>query len=166
MSQERYNFPTKPLANVESIVSGPNFRFTILTDGLLRYEWAPDSDFEDRASTLAINRDLPVPDFRTFEKDGYLNVRTRRFHLIYDKQPFTANSLLVRVLGGLTRHHSEWRYGLPANGLGGTARTLDGVDGRIDVGGGVVSREGYAAVDDSRSMLFDGEGWVAQRKGA
>ena len=105
-----------------------------------------------------------MPDFQASEKDGFLHVRTWRFHLIYDKQPFAANSLFVRVRGGLTRHHSERRYGLPAHGLGGTPRTLDGVDGRIDVGGGVVSMERYATISDSRSTLFGREGRVAQRK--
>ena len=35
---------------------------------------------------------------------------------------------------------SEWRYGVPSRGnLGGTARTLDEVDGRCDLGTGILS---------------------------
>ena len=164
MAQYRYDFDVKPKASPESIVSEDRWRFTVLTDGLVRCEWAPDSSFEDRASTFAINRDLPVPEYRHWEKDGYINIRTNRFHLIYNKQPFSASNLLVRVHGGITVHMSEWRYGEPADGFGGTTRTLDGADGRIEVGPGVTSRTGYAAIDDSRSMLFDGKGWVASRK--
>lgn len=47
---------------------------------------------------------------------------------------------------------------------GGTARTLDGVDGRCRLEKGVLARSGYASLDDSSSMLFDGEGWVASRR--
>ncbi|MCJ1333125.1 hypothetical protein MMC10_009819 [Thelotrema lepadinum] len=164
MSEYRYSFDVKPNANSKAIVSGDKWRFTILADGLLRYEWALDSKFEDRASTFAINRDLPVPEFRTWEKDGYLNIRTSRFQVIYNKKPFSASNLLVRVHGGITRHHSEWRYGQPADGLGGTARTLDGADGRIPIGPGVASEQGYAVINDSKTTLFDGKGWVASRR--
>lgn len=165
MSQYRYDFPVKPQANSKAIVAGSKWRFTILAEGLLRYEWAEDGQFEDRASTFAINRDLPVPDFRKWEKDGFLNIRTKRFHLIYSlDKPFSASNLLVRVLAGITRHHSEWRFGTEANGFGGTARTLDGVNGRTAVGPGVTSKQGYAAIDDSKSTLFDGKGWVASRR--
>ncbi|KAI4142360.1 MAG: hypothetical protein LQ340_007371 [Diploschistes diacapsis] len=167
MSEYRYDFQVKPNANPKSIVAGDHWRFTVLTDGLLRFEWTGDKpgEFEDRASTFAINRDFPVPEFQQWEKNGYLNIRTSRFHVIYNKKAFTESNLLVRILGGITRHHSEWRYGQVADGFGGTARTLDGVDGRIEVGPGVVSSQGYAAINDSRSMLFDGSGWVGSRQG-
>ena len=166
MAQYRYDFPVKPLANPKSIISGDHWRFTILTAGVIRYEWGPDGSFEDRASTFAINRDLPVPAFQHWEKDGFTNIRTSKFHLIYNKdKAFSASNLLVRVTGGFTRHHSEWRYGEPADGLGGTARTLDGADGRIPVGPGVVSNKGFAEIDDSKTMLFDGKGWVTTRQG-
>ena len=164
MVESRYDFPTKPVADPKSIVSGPHYRFTVLTDGLIRYEWAPDGQFEDRASVFAINRALPVPSFRHTEEAGQLKIRTSRFHLIHDGDRFTPNSLMVRVLGGLTHHHSEWRYGLPAENLGGTARTLDDIDGKIELGPGVISRLGYAAIDDSTTMLFNQDGWIATRK--
>jgi alpha-glucosidase (family GH31 glycosyl hydrolase) len=32
------------------------------------------------------------------------------------------------------------------------------------MGGGVVSRMGYACIDDSASMMFDGNGWVGSRR--
>ena len=162
---ERYEYTTQPLASPNAIVSGPQYRFTVLTDGLLRYEYAPDSQFEDRASVFAIHRALPAPEFRASRADGFLHIRTARFHLIYrESAPFAPDSLLVRVLGGLTIYHSEWRYGLPAGDLGGTARTLDNVDGRLPLGPGVISRLGYAAIDDSDTMLFDEHGWIATRK--
>lgn len=67
-----YVFPADPIANKDSIVSGPNYRFTVLTDKLLRYEWAEDGQFEDRASTFAINRNFPKPEFQVKENDSTL----------------------------------------------------------------------------------------------
>jgi alpha-glucosidase (family GH31 glycosyl hydrolase) len=168
---QRQNFPVKPVANPSAVVSGENYRFTVLTDGLLRYEWAPDGCFEDHASTFAVNRDLPVPDFRLSDKPDKLEIITPRFHLTYDKKPFSASGLHAVVKGKITEHASVWRYGEEVGprefewgNLGGTARTLDDINGRTAVEVGVVSRRGFATIDDSQSMLFDGEGWVTGRR--
>lgn len=60
---------------------------------------------------------------------------------------------------------SEWRYGERLIGkLGGTARTLEDIDGRCDLGNGVVSRNGYSVLDGSDSMLFDGQDFVTTRQ--
>src|SRR5690242_9099783 len=67
----RYDYKFHPVAHPDAIVAGDKFRFTILTDGLLRYEWAEDGIFEDRASTFAVNRELKVPDYYTWDR-GYV----------------------------------------------------------------------------------------------
>lgn len=162
----RYSFPRAPVAKSAAIVGGAgNYRFTVLTDGLLRYEWAPDGIFEDRASVLAINRDFPVPEFQVKESSGQLEIITKRFHLTYNLSDFSPNGLNARVKGFYSLHGSVWRYGenYDQHNLGGTARTLDEADGRIPVGCGVISRGGFATFDDSSSMLFDEQGRIAVR---
>jgi alpha-glucosidase (family GH31 glycosyl hydrolase) len=66
---------------------------------------------------------------------------------------------------------------VPSRGnLGGTARTLDEVDGRCDLGTGIISevspiflyydtdhQNGVSIIDDSKSMLFTSDGFVAAR---
>ena len=47
--------------------------------------------------------------------------------------------------------------------MGGTARTLDEADGAIPLESGVVSRNGFSIVDDSRSMAITEDGWVEVR---
>ncbi|TAQ85973.1 hypothetical protein B7494_g5701 [Chlorociboria aeruginascens] len=155
-----------PVADPESIVGGDShqYRFTILTDGILRYEWAPDSQFEDRASVFAINRYLPVPHFRVVHKNGILEIITKRFHLTYDEQAFSPSSLSVGIKGSFSEHSSVWRYGEEHENLGGTARTLDGADGRIPLGPGIVSKKGYTAIDDTSSMMFGWDGFVETRR--
>lgn len=162
----RRNFPTIPLANPAAIVGGRTcqYRFTVLTDGLVRCEYDLDSIFEDTASTFAINRRLPVPDYRVVDVGSDLEIITEKFHLRYDKNEFSANGLSVQCRGNLTEWHSTWRFGDESIGLGGTARTLDEANGRIPLGPGVISRQGYAALDDSDSMLFTDDGWVKGRR--
>lgn len=169
--RSKFPFPTKPVADPESVVSGDKYRFTVLTDGLIRYEYAFDGQFEDRASTYAINRDLgSVPKFSAYEDESGLEIVTDRFHLTYDRKPFSTSGLVVDVSGKVTLSGSQWRFGLDEDdfeGLenyGGTARTLDGVEGRCKLEKGILGRSGYAAIDDSETMLFDENGWVASRR--
>ena len=170
-----YIFSSKPKAHPDAVVEGPHYRFTILTDGLFRYEWSYDGKFEDRASTFVINRELPVPKFKVIDTAHELEIVTDRFHITYDKKRFSASGLMASFNSKVSQWGAPWRYGdddqedskavkVSRNNLGGTARTLDEVDGRCNMGTGVLSRLGYAAVDDSKSMLFDGLGFVAGRK--
>lgn len=157
---------TRPVADPAAVVAGDHYRITVLTDGLLRLEHSPDGGFEDRPSTLAQRRRLPVPEFEVVERGPVLELTTRRLRLTYDRGPFTTAGLQVDVLGGFSAYTSVWRYGEPADGLGGTARTLDEADGPVPLGPGVVSRQGFAVLDDSRSMVFEPDGWVQPRDGS
>ena len=65
-----------PLAHPQAIVEGDRWRFTVLTDGLLRAEWSDDGVFEDRATTFALHRDLPVPAFRVIDGPDMLEIVT------------------------------------------------------------------------------------------
>ncbi|MGC5165590.1 TIM-barrel domain-containing protein [Luteimicrobium sp. DT211] len=167
---------TDPVADPRAVVQGDRYRVTVLTDGLVRLEYAEDGVFEDRASTFAVRRRLPVPEFRVLDDGPNLEVVTDRFRLVYDRGPFSTSGLSVAVQGGVTVYHSVWRYGEELGdaegtvagmpGLRGTARTLDEADGAVPLEPGVASRTGFAVLDDSASMLFTDDGWVAPRPAA
>ena len=53
--QFRYDME-KPKGNSEAIVQGNNYRFTIITDGLIRLEYSPTNAFVDYPSQLVLNR--------------------------------------------------------------------------------------------------------------
>jgi len=84
---------TSPIARPDAVVQGDRFRITVLTAGLLRIEWSDDGIFEDRASTFALHRDLPVPDFEVVDGEGALEIVTDRVRLVYDRGPFTPAGL-------------------------------------------------------------------------
>jgi hypothetical protein len=151
-----------PIAGAGQTVVGDRWRITVVSDGILRVEWSDDGGFEDRASTLAVRRAFAVPEFRVDTgSDGGVVVRTARITLSYDGAPFSARGLSARLGDGRS---DVWHYGDAADDLGGTARTLDDVDGRTPVGPGVVSRRGVAVLDDTESFLFDDAGWMAVRR--
>ena len=145
-----------PVADPAAVVTGDRWRVTVLTPGLLRLEWSESGRFEDRASVFAVNRRLPVPEVEVRRHDGRLELTTECLHLDYDGQPFSPSGLLVTVVGPVDHPHTQqWRFGEPVEDLGGTARTLDDVDGAVPLGPGVVSRTGIAVLDDSTSFLLE-----------
>ncbi|KAK4118871.1 glycoside hydrolase family 31 protein [Parathielavia appendiculata] len=158
MADYRYTFPNRPATNPKAIVQGSHYRFSVLTDRLLRYEWSEDGGFEDRVSTFALFRWFDAPHYRVVESKNALEIITDHFHLKYDKREFSSSGLSVTV-GKDVWHYDGKSYG----DLGGTARTLDGAYGRVDLEPGVLSRKAYAVLDDSKSMLFE-DGWIATRR--
>jgi alpha-glucosidase (family GH31 glycosyl hydrolase) len=159
----RLRLDTSPLAHADAVVQGDRWRITVLTAGLVRLEWADDGVFEDRASTFAIHRDLRVPRFDVIDGEAALEIVTDRLRLVYDRAPFSPAGLSIQARGNVSNYHSVWRYGEPVRNLGGTTRTLDDIDGRAPLEPGIVSRVGVAALDDSRSFLFEDDGWVSPR---
>lgn len=156
----------EPLTHPDAVVAGDRWRVTVLTPGLLRLEWDEEGVFEDRASTFAVNRALPVPAFDVRRNGDRLELDTECLHLDYDGQPFSPSGLVVTVTTDVDDPHtSEWRFGEPADGLGGTARTLDHADGAVPLGPGVVSRTGIAVIDDSGSFLLADDGPAVRRAG-
>ena len=164
MNQD-YRIPTRPVADPAAVIRGEKFRITVLTDGLLRLEYSDDGIFEDRASALALFRDLSVPRFRVIDGQHQLEVLTDRVHLVYDRGPFSTSGLSIQVRGNISSYHSVWRYGDAPGDLHGTARTLDMADGAVPLESGVVSRLGFAVLDDSRTLVLDDDGWVTPRDG-
>jgi hypothetical protein len=161
----RYNFNRKPPANPKAIIQGEKYRLTVLLDGVLRYEWAEDGQFEDRASTFALFRDLPVPDFKLVETETSVEITTKLMHVYYDKKEFSASGFMV-TCKEFTWGEGKWYYGAGVDdyNLRGTTRTLDNVNGRTDLDPGVVSVNGWAELDDSSSLLFTSDGWIEPRR--
>ena len=153
----------RPVANPVNVLTGANYRITVVDPGLVRLEYSEKGRFEDRASQMAIDRAFPLVEFGVIETADLLVVETVRMRLTYDKGPFTTSGLSVKAKGG--RHsRGVWRYGLPTRNLGGTACTLDDVDvdGACRLEPGILSREGVTVVGDSNTVLLD-NGWIAPR---
>ena len=148
-----------------AILTGDHFRITVLTSSLIRFEYSEKGKFENGITQRVINRNFKVPVFSCYKKDGVLCLDTEHLQLHYDQKEPTANGLRIRILASAM----VWHYGdekgqdaARAN-LGGTARTLDGIDGAVDIGMGLMSKAGYAVFDDSDSLLIDADGWIVKR---
>jgi len=158
-----------PLPDPEAVVTGANYRVIVLTPRLLRIEYSPLDQFEDRPSQPFWFRRQPVPEFvssiKHFVMKGsslaVLELETSSLILsIALGQPPSPESFSVRIK---SLDHT-WHYldENPGN-LKGTYRTLDERDGAVSLEDGLISREGWSLVDDSKSLVFNDVGWLVNR---
>jgi alpha-glucosidase (family GH31 glycosyl hydrolase) len=167
------NSLTTAAAHPDQIITGPDYRITVLTPELIRFEHNSAGVFVDRPTQLVAQRRFPKTPFQVIETDESLEIITERLHVSYDKGPFTQHGLSVKLRGsGKGALTSTWHFGDPVrvvgdgNGknLGGTISTLDEVDGATELEPGLLSFDGYAIIDDSNSVEQTADGWIQARK--
>ncbi len=161
---QHFNPTTNPTANPQAVVTADEARFTVLTSRLIRMEYNPNGTFEDRPSQTFWHRNQPVPDYFVDHKGEGLEIHTEHLTLKYASgEPFDSSTLSIQNKST----GSVWRFGTPDSGnLGGTARTLDNIDGQIPIEPGLISRLGWTVVDDTHGLVFDRDGWVVPRESA
>ncbi len=173
-----------PVARKKAVVTEGNARFTVLTPEMIRIEYSPNGKFEDRATFSVINRNLPVPKFSKKDDGEFLTINTDKLSLRYRKgsnpvsDPASPGNLTVTM--SVDGKPVVWYPGMKdSRNLRGTYRTLDNNNGdafRDRLEEGVISRSGWAVIDDSpsavrpdgsRSLAFipepDSIDWVAER---
>ena len=160
---------THPQTDAENMICGEHYRVSVLTASLVRLEYSPEGIFTDEATQTVLNRDFPKTDFICKESEEALEVRTKYFQLFYNKKEFSQHGLSLACIGmdldGMPGgNRMAWHYGEKGNSLKGTARTLDNVNGACELEDGVLSFwSGCVSLDDSRTLILDGDGWVRPR---
>ena len=146
----------RPNMREASILQGEHWRIGILTESLIRFEWSDSGEFEDNLTQMVVNRDFGAdPQFTVTHRDGLLIVDTPALYVTYDGKPFSKEGLSVVVKGVADTQFNTWHYGdEPKHNLKGTARTLDEANGAIPLDDGVISRDGWAVLDDSAANVI------------
>ena len=140
-----------------SVIQGDNYRISVLTESLVRLEYSEDGVFEDGQTQVVQNRDFGPVAYEVVETEEVLDLHTEHLHLHFEKGPFTPDRLFIELKGQYAVYGSRWHYGDQTETLKGTSRTLDEVDGAMELEDGILSKAGYALLDDSSSYLYDVE---------
>jgi len=162
---------TNPKARSDMTVCFGKARFQVLAERIIRMEWTATGCFEDRETLTVVNRRMKRIKFTAKTVDKKLILKTSALCLEYtdDGKPFSPKNL--RVTFKLKGKRVTWFPGKKdARNLKGTARTLDEVaGGKVKLGDGLLSRNGWALVDDSKTIVLDttehGRPWVKKRPG-
>lgn len=143
---------SKSKSENSNVIEGKFYRFTVLTEGLIRMEYNKNGEFLDEPTIAVSNRNFGKVNFNTRGDDKFLEISTSKFRLMYSKEkPFLGSR--VNPMGNLTvtpaGKEKVWYYNHPeALNIGGPGKDYK------KTSKGLYSEEGFATFDDSKSLIF------------
>jgi alpha-glucosidase len=162
---ERIKINANPVANSNSLVACGQARFTVLTSRLIRLEWSSTAEFEDRATFAFPGRYAEPPAFSHQYENGQLTIQTDSLSLYYkdNGHPFDPTNLSIEFK--LEDRRIKWKPGtVNTHNLRGTRRTLDQCADAADLREGLLSRDGWALVNDSGLPVWTvDQHWIEAR---
>eukprot|EP01134_Creolimax_fragrantissima_P005070 CFRG5070T1 len=186
MKYELYEYNPVAKSSAMVVSSDGRVRFTLLTDSMVRIEQGKKVNtskgytFEDRPSIGVVNRNLDVPEYTTKDDGDIMEINTEKWILQYrvgaDINDKTGRSIVV--IGKAGEDFKFWNSSMRSKddvgNLLGTFRTLDRLD-RITLNctinkqdhceWGIISRSGWAVIDDSDGPVMDTNDWWTNEQG-
>lgn len=164
MNQESNNYIS--VANKENIIKGNNYRITILSSVLIRFEYSETNTFNDNKTLFAINRAFPKTNFTVKEDENYLFINNDYFKIEYVKgKPFRSQNRLMpdsNLKVTVLSTDKIWHFdNQEVRNCGGSSYSLDSFDGKVKLKRGLFSFDGFASFDDSNNLIFDNNGNIA-----
>lgn len=155
---------SKLVSKPEAIIRGQKYRFTVLTERLIRLEYSPTGVFNDFATQFASFRDFDVPKFSKKEDNSYLELETNYFKLYYSKEePFYGGSFNPTKNLKVSLKNSDvlWHYGHPeAKNYYGSNISAEVSKNENPCNRGLFSLDGFVSFDDSSSLRINQFGSV------
>ena len=156
---------TKAKSDKKAVVQGNNFRISVITERVVRLEFSPNGQFNDRPTQLIKKRNIDLADFSIRQDANILEVSTKYFALSYIKgQSFFGTkvdpmkNLKITLLSRERDRSKDWYVGHPE------VRNMKGNMVGVDVNvppvyqKGLYSLDGYASLDDSFSKIIMEDG--------
>ena len=179
-----------PTPDPRSVVQAGNARFTVITDGLIRLEYDPMRVFVNSSTMTIVNRKSAVPVFSVSKTGLTTTITTAQLVLSFidDGNIFNANNLNISLKSdSFWTNSSVWNPSMnslndPGN-LFGTFHNLDTLSGMQNLNCsqlqatfeqsdaipfypcdmGLISKSGWALVDESRAPVFLEDDWLHTR---
>ena len=150
---------------------GKHYRISVLTERLVRLEYSASGVFVDVPSQFALNRSFSFPEYKVRQDSKFLEITTKYFRLTYVKEAHFRGSkidpmrnLKITLFMNNGDNDRDWYYGHPE------VRNFDGnmisedMDTPKALKRGLYSLEGFASIDDSKSLLFNPDGTLYERE--
>jgi alpha-glucosidase (family GH31 glycosyl hydrolase) len=148
----------------ENKVYYKNTKISIITDRLIRFEYSKDNNFVDSKTQMVVNREYLKNNYQIEQVNEFIKITTDELIVECNGNDFSKAGLNVILKKPLVDSGQSWRYGDKFETFGGTARTLDTIDGECELEAGIFSKYGYSIIDDTDSMLLTDDGFVKPRK--
>ncbi len=137
----------------EATIRNSTYRFSVLSERLIRLEYSADGMFNNYETAIVKNRRFDLPEFSMQEDEGILTIETSYFSLSYIKNAtFSSRSLQVRD----ENRKVIWYYGQKeVRNFHSCAMSLDNITKLPPLEKGIFSYDGVATIDDSKTLRFD-----------
>lgn len=145
------------ISDKETYIIGKKYRFTVLSPRLIRLEYNPLGIFEDRPTSIVINRAFPKVQYSITESDTLIQIDTGVFTLTYVKDSdLKSGALGSNIKASINGTKIEWQMN---NGeiknLRSINYSIDSVKDKIILDKGLYSLDGFCVLDDSGSLVLD-----------
>ena len=144
--------------DVTNIIKGEKYRFTVLSDILIRLEYSETGEFLDECTELVRNRKFTIPKFNVQQDEKFLVIETSYFRLEYIKEKtFTGTKFVpeqnLKVL--LKDTDKYWYYNhIEARNFKSIGYSLDNQENITLKSKGLYSTDGFVSIDDSNSLIL------------
>ena len=141
-----------------NIIIGKNYRFTILSEILIRLEYSETGDFLDEYTELVKNRNFAIPQFNVQQDEKFLVIETSYFKLEYIKEKSFIGTKFIpeqnlKVL--LKDTDKYWYYNhVEARNFKSIGYSLDNIENITLKTKGLYSTDGFVSIDDSNSLII------------
>lgn len=131
-----------------------NVRISVITSRLIRIENQSDGKFCDLPTQTVLNRNFSTVSCIITENKSNFAIKTDDTTFV-----FSATGKLIQVILKDGKCVTDFNNG----NLKGTRRTLDMTKGAVKIGDGILSRNGVAVMDDSKTLVLLDNGTVRPR---
>ena len=136
-----------------NVIIRNNVRISVLTSRLIRIEKQTDGKFCDMPTQTVLNRNFDMPSFVVTDNRSSFAVKTDDVSFVFSAE----GELIQAVMKDMA--DNDFRKG----NLKGTRRTLDMTKGKVKIEDGILSRDGAAIMDDSKTLVLLEDGSVRPR---
>ena len=139
----------KAMPNKDAIIQGKKYRFTVLSERLIRIEYRENGMFLDAPTELVSNRNFPKVNFKVNQDKNYLELTTSYFKLTYSKGSKITNSRNFKV--EVLNTDRVWYYNhVEAKNYEAPLLIEDGKIKKIK---SLYSLDGFVSIDDSKGRI-------------
>ncbi|MDD6146897.1 MAG: glycoside hydrolase family 31 protein [Oscillospiraceae bacterium] len=153
--RETFHHESKSKTDEKFTVIKNNVRLSLLTSRLLRVEIDRKGHFTDEPTQSVFCRCFDEPEFKVIEDGDTVILITAKTVFKYDTKKKKMLGISLRGGKNLTKYDT--------GNLKGTYRTLDMARGAIKLEDGIMSRDGVAVLDDTKSLLLCNDGTIKER---
>ena len=159
---------TKAASDKKAVVQGPNYRISVITERIVRLEFSPNGQFNDKPTQLIKKRSVGIPDFFVRQDANIMEVTTKYFTLNYIKgQPFIGTkvdpmkNLKITLNSKDKDRNKDWYIGhAEAKNMTGNMISVDATLPK-NLEKGLYSLDGFCSIDDSASKIIEEDGTLS-----